>query len=391
MLKVYSDHIFNGFEFLKQTGLIFNDKSEIVKICPIGSFDKSEFNYYPGLLVPGFVNAHCHLELSHLRNKVGSGIGLLPFLKNVVGLRETSEEEIQVAIRNADAQMYELGIVAVGDISNKPDTIVCKSESRIKYFNFIESFDFMQEHLTNFFFNGYLETFKKYGNLPKSMVPHAPYSVTPQLFKLINHQNCDPTVISIHNQEVMDEDLLFLSKQGGFLDFYQHFGFNLDTFLPTGKTSIHYTLSHLDLKHNVLLVHNTMMGLDDIIEAKNRISQIYFVTCPNANLYIENNLPDYKYFIETGSTMCIGTDSLSSNWSLSILDEIKTIHKYNQWIPLQSIFSWATINGARALKMDDCFGSFEIHKSPGLNWIQEFKRIDEIAILPQSAGVKKIL
>lgn len=81
MLKVYSDHIFNGFEFLKQTGLIFNDKSEIVKICPIGSFDKSEFNYYPGLLVPGFVNAHCHLELSHLRNKVGSGIGLLPFLK----------------------------------------------------------------------------------------------------------------------------------------------------------------------------------------------------------------------------------------------------------------------------------------------------------------------
>ncbi len=249
MLRVYSDHIFNGYEFLENAGLVFDLNGKVLELSTAGSFDKSAYDYYPGLLVPGFVNAHCHLELSHLQNKVDSGTGLLPFLQSVVGLREISEEEIQLAIMKADAQMVENGIVAVGDISNKSDTVACKLNSKIIYFNFIEAFDFMQEELTHQFFDKYFKTYQQYGDLRKSMVPHAPYSVTPELFQLISQQNSESTVISIHNQEVLDEDQLFLYKQGGFLNFYQHFGFNLDSFNATGKTSIHYTLDHLDQRH----------------------------------------------------------------------------------------------------------------------------------------------
>jgi len=391
MLRVYSDHIFNGYEFLENAGLVFDLNGKVLELSTAGSFDKSAYDYYPGLLVPGFVNAHCHLELSHLQNKVDSGTGLLPFLQSVVGLREISEEEIQLAIMKADAQMVENGIVAVGDISNKSDTVACKLNSKIIYFNFIEAFDFMQEELTHQFFDKYFKTYQQYGDLRKSMVPHAPYSVTPELFQLISQQNSESTVISIHNQEVLDEDQLFLYKQGGFLNFYQHFGFNLDSFNATGKTSIHYTLDHLDQRHNVLFVHNTMMKFEDILEVKSRFSNSFFVTCPNANLYIENRLPDYKLFMDAGVSMCIGTDSLSSNWSLSILEEIKAIQKYNEWIPLETLFSWATINGAKALRMDDRFGSFEIQKNPGLNWIQNVEFIKGKLNLSHSAVVKKIL
>ncbi|HUR31557.1 MAG TPA: amidohydrolase family protein, partial [Saprospiraceae bacterium] len=88
--------------------------------------------------------------------------------------------------------------------------------------------------------------------------------------------------------------------------------------------------------------------------------------CPNANLYIENRLPRYASFIEADARMTIGTDSLTSNWQLSVLEEIKTIAKYQSIIPFDMLLQWATWNGAKALGKDDLFGSLEKGKSPGL-------------------------
>ena len=93
---------------------------------------------------------------------------------------------------------------------------------------------------------------------------------------------------------------------------------------------------------------------------------MFWATCPNANLYIENKLPNYQHFLETQATVCVGTDSLTSNWQLSILDEIKTILKLQSYLTFDTVLEWATINGAKALGFDHELGSIEIGKTPGL-------------------------
>ncbi|MBP6681145.1 MAG: amidohydrolase family protein, partial [Saprospiraceae bacterium] len=106
--------------------------------------------------------------------------------------------------------------------------------------------------------------------------------------------------------------------------------------------------------------------LADIEAAQSWSDQVYWATCANANLYIENRLPFYKHFIDAGARMTIGTDSLTSNWQLSILEEMKTISRYQSYVPFETLLQWATLNGAMALGMEDTLGSLDKGKTPGV-------------------------
>lgn len=324
-----------------------------------------------GVLVPGYVNAHCHLELSHLKGVIPSGKGLIEFIKGVVQLRDFPEDVIAKAIAKADKEMHEAGIVAVGDISNTADTIPVKSQSSIRYYSFIELFDLFQVDQTAATIQNYKQVYDAYktSSLPdNSMVPHAPYSVSEKLFEYILGANEAPSTISIHNQELTAENDLFQSMTGGFIDFYKSMGLSLEHFKAPGTNSLDYAMKHMDPAANILLVHNTASTVADIQAAHAWSPNIYWVTCPNANLYIENKLPNYRLFSEQEAAMCIGTDSLSSNWQLSIFDEIKTIKKYQSTIADLELIKWATINGARALGYTD-LGTISVGTRPGLNLI----------------------
>jgi cytosine/adenosine deaminase-related metal-dependent hydrolase len=278
-------------------------------------------------------------------------------------------EEISDAIERADREMYEGGIVAVGDISNKADTAICKEKSPLRYYTFVEMFDFLQDHLADSTFDRYYDVFRVQssgkGNR-KSCVPHAPYTVSPTLFKRINQANDTAVTVSIHNQETPHENELFRYKTGGFKTFLEQFGFSLDHFSPRGENSIFYTLEHLRADTRALFVHNTLTSREDIEAAQRWNPQVYWATCPNANLYIENRLPNYQIFIDAGAKVTIGTDSLTSNWQLSILEEMKTILRYQSYVPFHTVLRWATLHGAEALGFEEDLGSIEAGKTPGL-------------------------
>ena len=91
---------------------------------------------------------------------------------------------------------------------------------------------------------------------------------------------------------------------------------------------------------------------------------------PIANLYIENRLPNYRYFLDSGARVTLGTDSLTSNWQLSILEEMKTIARFQSYVPFEALLRWATLNGAEALGFADTLGSLEPGKTPGLLWLE---------------------
>ena len=390
MRKLTADKIFSGNRgWLKDTVIVIDDSGHILALKDRKEFSPNEYEYFPGILLPGFVNAHCHLELSHLYGRFQTGTQLLPFLKSVVQNREVDPDFVLQKIQEADQNMWKEGIVAVGDISNKTDTIQCKLSSPIYYHTFVEAFDFLQESQAAVFFQAYKLVYEAFGNLPKTMVPHAPYSVSRVLFSMINNLNSGTSAISsIHNQECIDEDLLFINKTGGFVSFWESFGFSMEAFNPIAKDSVYYTMEHLNANHPVLFIHNTQTKKDHIESILNWNPKSYFVTCPNANLFIENQLPDYTQF--ENACMCIGTDSLSSNWQLSILSEIKTILKHQSYLPLEEVLRWATFHGAQALNISDWAGSIDLYKKPGINWIQDVEFFENACLLKPEAKIQKI-
>jgi aminodeoxyfutalosine deaminase len=345
-------------------GVVILSGDQIVDITTRDKVSGEQLEIFNGIIIPGFINTHCHLELSHMKGKIDTGTGLLAFIEQVVKFRETDQHEIDRAIVEADEFMWSQGIQAVGDICNKADTFKVKDKSKIQYYSFVEMFDFLQEEYERFI-AGYREVYKV-ATGQKSAVPHAPYSVSPALFKEINRMNAELVTVSIHNQETHAEDELFRKGSGGFFDFYKSFNLSIDHFQPEEGPSIHYAIKHLDPAQRTLFVHNTLTGKQDIDFAHGWSEHVYWATCPNANLYIENRLPNYKWFIDAGARMTIGTDSLTSNWQLSILEEMKTISRYQSYIPFDLLLEWATLNGAKALGMEDQLGSLEKNKQPGL-------------------------
>jgi cytosine/adenosine deaminase-related metal-dependent hydrolase len=359
---------------LKNSVIITGNDGEILAIEPIEQHDPASVEYIRGAIVPGFVNTHCHMELSHMKGKVDTGTGLIPFITSVVTKRNASPEIIADAIEKAEQEMSEGGIVALGDISNTTDTFAVKARGRMRYYTFVEMFDFLQDSGAEKAFTDWSAVFEQIvlaEGSARTIVPHAPYSVSRELFRMINRANPETGVtISIHNQETPPEQELFLSKKGGFTDFYSKFGITLDNFEPSGMPSIHYALANMSPARRTLFVHNTLTTRDDISAAQAWSPNTYWATCPNANLYIENRLPDYQAFMDTGARVTIGTDSLTSNWQLSVLEEMKTISRFQRFVPFETILRWATLNGAEALGFDDLLGSIEPGKTPGLVQIE---------------------
>ena len=323
---------------------------------------------FSGIISPGFINAHCHLELSHMKGLIPKQTGLVDFVLQVVNERHFEEAEILSAIEKAENEMLQNGIVAVGDICNNTLTISQKTKGRLQYHNFIEASGFppavaeQRFKRATDFYNAYAAV----GNA-NSIVPHAPYSVSPEMFELINNFP-DNNLITIHNQETAAENEFFKNGTGDFLRLFKKMGIDISFFKPSGKTSLQTWLPHFIKGQTVIAVHNVCTTEADIEFLK--LSTIFLCLCPNANLYIGNKLPDVNMLMQQTDNIVLGTDSLASNDQLSILEEIKTLQKHFPQLELATLLQWATINGSRALQLDKSVGSFEKGKKPGVVLIE---------------------
>ncbi len=323
--------------------------------------------HYDGVLVPGFINTHCHLELSHLRDKIEEKTGLTTFIKSILSLRQQPDEEVIDAMKKADQEMYVNGIVAVGDISNVLLSKDVKRVSNIYYHTFIEVFGFNRPSEPIIAEGIGLKN--EFLPLKSTIVPHAPYSVSSELFNEIKTLTTENDIQSIHNQETIAENELFEAGIGKFADFFAELGIAQSNAHHSGENSLRYHLPQLAKNVNTLLVHNTFSTKADIVFANAQHKQLYWCLCPNANLYIENALPDVELLKNEAVKITLGTDSLASNHQLNILAEMKALQDYKH-ISFEESLKWATLNGAEFLGIDSQYGSLSIGKKPGINLIQ---------------------
>jgi cytosine/adenosine deaminase-related metal-dependent hydrolase len=368
--KFQAPQIFTGTELLEDQLVLITQKDGTIEAL-VGIEEAGEdIQSFEGILSPGLINAHCHLELSHMKGMIPAHSGLQEFVKQIVGLRKVEDGIIQQAIRSAEDEMYKNGIVAVGDICNTLDTLSIKQKHKLAYYSFVELYDLDPTRADDKINAGLKiqEAFEQ-NCVRASLVPHAPYSVSFNLWKLLSNYFGAHT-ITMHNQETIDENEFFEKKSGSFLGMYERTKVSLDFFEATGLSSLQSVLPYFKKAARSILVHNSFTSKEDIKAVQKEMPHSFWCLCPNANQYIEQTMPPIELLRASGAEIVIGTDSYASNWSLNILDELKTIQKHSPSIPISEMLGWATMNGARALQMEKGLGSFEKGKKPGIVLIE---------------------
>ena len=240
--KFQSTQLYTGTELSQDQLVLITTKDGTIEGI-IGIEDAGDdIQSFDGIITPGFVNAHCHLELSHMKDMIPAHVGLQEFVKQIVSLRKVEPDAIQEAIVAAEKEMMANGIVAVGDISNTLDTLTQKAKHNLAYYTFVELYDLDPTRTNDKIIAGLaIQKAFEENCIRASLVPHAPYSVTNNLWKLLSTHFGSHT-ISMHNQETADENEFFKNKTGSFLGMYERTKVSLDFFESTGLSSLQSVL-----------------------------------------------------------------------------------------------------------------------------------------------------
>ncbi|HAM98869.1 MAG TPA: hypothetical protein DCQ26_09705 [Marinilabiliales bacterium] len=333
---------------IKNGHVVLSDSGEILDVVGGGDtlHEIAGLEFYNGILVPGFVNAHCHLELSHLKGKLTEGMGLSKFIRQIPALRQQEPTLIKQEAQKALRYMWSRGIQALGDIINTPFTIEMKTTAPIKCHNFVEVFNLRNRSDEDVMGNGrkLLEKVQHH-QLKGTFAPHSLYGTNGLLMKSLLSELHEHSIVSVHYKESFSERGLLIEN-------------GLKTILE------HPHLKQLLLVHNLYLTGGNLDGFQK--EVPKLLEKIHWVLCPNSNLYIEGQLPPASDLYQRNMQVCLGTDSLASNRKLSVLEEMKTLQANFPEIPFDVLLQWATINGAKALGLEQELGSFEKGKKPGV-------------------------
>jgi cytosine/adenosine deaminase-related metal-dependent hydrolase len=363
-----ADALFDGQAFSKAHVLLVQENGVIEGIVPENAVH-GEIEKFDGILMPGLINCHCHLELSHLKDAVPPGTGLIPFLISVVTQRGQFESIKEEKIRLAERELFQNAIVAVADICNTADAVAVKKSSSILWYNLVEVLNLQDANLQTALQN-YGAVLQQHldAGLKAVLTPHAPYTVSDATLKELNTRTAGK-VISVHNSETPAENELFKNGTGAFLQLYQLFGYQHSPFAVSGKSSLQSWLPHFTKGQTILLVHNTFMSKEDVLFAKAHAEKfnlkLIYCLCPNANLYIENTLPPVDLFIKHNCHMVIGTDSYSSNRQLNIMSELKTLKEAYPHLELETLLRWATGNASAIWGFEEV-GAFKKGMKPGV-------------------------
>lgn len=359
-----------------------------VGLCPEG--EKVE----EGVLVPGFVNAHCHAELSYMKGLFRKGTGMAGFIDQINALRDTlSPEERFNALQSAFDTLWDQGVVAMADISNGADSFALKARHPLYTRTFLEVFGDRPEDCSAVMRQvlDLQQSARAYG-LDAAPAPHACYTMSPQLLTAASVEGLKSGFLSFHSEESAEEEEMMLSGSGPMWENRLRNGIQPPP--VTGTSSLAYFLDRLaagglssPVPGKVLLVHECCLTPEGAALAKARLQEPYIALCPLSNLFIHRTLPPVELMRRSGIPLCVGTDSLSSNDALCMVAELYCLQKAFPALALGELLEWACLNGARFLGKETVLGSIEAGKKPGLVRITSVREGDTLTAESKSVRV----
>ncbi len=339
------------------------------KIIAIGQGQPSEcrkvIDHGPGVLMPGFVNAHTHLELGALKGRLPLGQGFQAWVEALIERRAAlSDDALRRGVADGITELLDSGCAAAGEISSL-------GLSRALFLN---------SALTGVWFHEFLGADIDPSEAPKmrpaadgaagvSAAGHAPHTTSPTLLKkLKKYTRQNGCVFSIHIAESEDEIEFLQTGKGQWADFLRARGIDFSDWGLPYPSPLHY-IDRLGLvdAHTILvhLIRESKAALERIAE-----QGAWVCLCPRSNQNLHQRLPDVAAMRRAGVKLCLGTDSLASVDSLSLLDEMAFLARAVPSLPPDALLAMATINGARALGVDQYLGSLEPGKQGRMVYVE---------------------
>ena len=358
--------IVNGFVELEEDGTV-------IRTGACGN-PAEEPVFLEGALAPGFVNAHCHIELSSMKGLFRKGTGMAGFIDQINALRDTKTREEKVRdLTEAMDSLWEQGVVAMADISNGPDSFAVKARHPMYTRTFLEVFGTEPEDC-----GAVMDGVRKLKaeadsfGLDAAPTPHACYTMSPELLTAVSVEGLRSGFLSFHSEETEEEEQMLRFGTGRMWENRIRAGMSVPP--VTGTSSLLYFIDRLLAGHpapfdeHILLVHECCLDEEGVAAVKAVMRNPYVAVCPLSNLFIHNTLPPIDLMRRSGLKICVGTDSLSSNDDLRIVDELYCLQQGFPEVPLGELLTWACRNGAEFLSKPE-FGALEKGRRPGLVFI----------------------
>jgi aminodeoxyfutalosine deaminase len=301
-----------------------------------------------GVLMPALVNAHIHLDLCALKDATDMAAGFMGWVQSVIQKKEqTGRDALILAAKAGIDELKFSGTGIVGDI--------CSSNIGPRLF--------LDSGLSGVWFQEYLgagapsdlHCEKVSDTQTLSIAGHAPHTTAPELLvRLKSAARKASTPFSLHLAESEDEVRFLTTGKGQWADFLTARRIDTSAWGLTGLSPVRHA-DHLGLlDKNTLAVHLVFADETDIAILSEK--QVHVCTCPRSNMHLQKRLPDVPMMMRAGMRLCLGTDSLASNESLSLFDEMAFLSRHFPAIAPRDILMMATISGASALGFDDQFG-----------------------------------
>lgn len=292
-----------------------------------------------GVLMPGLVDCHAHLELAALAGRVPGGDGIGPWVRRLVQTRDATPAEAFPAAALAAAQeMRRLGTVAVADVCTHLATAPILREARLAGVSLLEVVGSNEADATAALAQAE-ERLRAHPPTPEvdvRLVPHSPYGTSADTLRRLAPAR------SIHAAEHPDEDRWMLAGEGAFAPFLRSKGAT-----PPGKRSLPWLDELGVVGEGTLLVHLVTATEEELAQAATRGAVA--VLCPRSNLHIGGALPDLEAIRRAKIPWALGTDSLGSTPDHDLLGEVRALAEAFPQVPLDELLTAATVTGARAL------------------------------------------
>ncbi|OGL47269.1 MAG: hypothetical protein A2W05_09440 [Candidatus Schekmanbacteria bacterium RBG_16_38_10] len=302
------------------------------------------------IVIPGLVNAHCHLEFSALQGKVRNGIPLHKWILRCIELQKLWKREDWIkSVRMGLQMLAKNGITSVGDVCRRNYLLNILKIDQIRKVVFYEAINTSNTtaHITLREVEKTLQNMRPTNTFTLGVSPHSPYTVSQKLYKLLKNLSENYKVpLATHISETKEEVEFLMHRKGALAELIKYTNISYPFYKVPMLTPIEYLRKMGILSRNVNLIHANYLSRNDINIIADSGASVTF--CPGSHEYFHHDRHPIAKLLTKGITVALGTDSLASNIDLSILREMAIVRKIYRVAPYH-IFDMATSNGAKAL------------------------------------------
>ena len=344
------------------------------KIVDVGTFDEVKARNSGDVvdlgeqaLLPGLINAHCHLDYTCLRGKIPRQKTFADWIRAIVSEKDKlSQQDYLASISEGFAEAKKFGTTTIANVTAFPD-LIPQIRAPIRTWWFAELIDMRgqiagAENLTALsgqvseadkHVEAVVALLKRVAHL--GLAPHAPFTASAGLYR-----RCDEiarrgnVLLTTHLAESREEMEMFSNSRGPLADFLARLG--RDNSDLHGATPVAHASEFCEFDNRWLLVHLNEIVMDDLERLLRPKTQPHIVHCPRSRQYFGHSPFKFGKFRKLGFNICLATDGLATNDDLSLFAEMRAFQRYRSKVSPKEILEMVTVNPARALHRENALG-----------------------------------